>query len=39
MISNAERGIILAPEDLDELSLYGAYAGMTNAMESWGVPG
>lgn len=34
----AERGIILIPVDLNELFLYGAYAGMVTAAHDLGVP-
>jgi predicted nucleotide-binding protein (sugar kinase/HSP70/actin superfamily) len=34
----AQHGIILIPVDLNELFLYGAYAGMVNAAQDWGVP-
>lgn len=34
----AERGIILIPVDLNELFLYGAYAGLVTAAEDLGVP-
>jgi predicted nucleotide-binding protein (sugar kinase/HSP70/actin superfamily) len=34
----AKHGIILIPVDLNELYLYGAYAGMVTATQDWGVP-
>jgi predicted CoA-substrate-specific enzyme activase len=34
----AEHGIILIPVDLNELYLFGAYAGMITATQDWGVP-
>jgi predicted nucleotide-binding protein (sugar kinase/HSP70/actin superfamily) len=34
----ARHGIILIPVDLNELYLYGAYAGMVTATQDWGVP-
>jgi hypothetical protein len=34
----ARHGIILIPVDLNELFLYGAYAGMVDAAQGWGVP-
>jgi hypothetical protein len=35
---SAKHGIILIPVDLNELYLYGAYAGMVAATQDWGVP-
>lgn len=33
----ASRGIILKPDDLSDLILYGAYDGIANAADSWGM--